>query len=300
MNAEFDSSPTAAHSAAGSRGHESPGRILREGRTAAGMSVEELASRTRLSKATIQAMETDAFHDLLEPVYVRGYYRKCAKVLNLAETPLIRAYEGHVGPVHVTAPTKLRLASGGELGSMPRLSARFAILAPVVGVIAGVVIWQLRGPGPASTAVTEPAVMEPQGSPETSYETPGNESTTSLPDGFDAAPAEPAAPASAPAADPLANPGTAAPTPAATTATSLTLQFNAISWARVEDSSGRSLLSGVIAAGERRVLEGAPPYSIFLGNAPGVSVEFRGQVVDFKSFVKDNSTARFSVPAAGG
>ena len=44
---------------------------------------------------------------------------------------------------------------------------------------------------------------------------------------------------------------------------------------------------------------GKPPYSIFLGNAPGVTMEFGGQPVDLRPLTQGNSTARFSVPVAG-
>lgn len=300
MNADSESSPMAVvPPASASRGHQGPGELLRQARQQASLSLEELASRTRLSKNTIEALENDAFGELLEPVYVRGYYRKCAKVLNLADGPLIAAYESRVGPVQVAAPSKLRLASGGELGSMPRLSARFAVIAAIVGVIAGVLIWQLRGTGPTSS--TEPLTPAIE-SPTADYDTPPVESPAS---GFDStAPGAPSTAMRGATNDPLAPASPTAPVTApaapAASGTALSLQFSAISWARVEDSSGRSLLSGVISAGETRVLEGIPPYAVFLGNAPGVSVRYRGQPVDFQAFVKDNATARFSVPAAGG
>jgi cytoskeleton protein RodZ len=287
----------------------SPGAALRAAREQARMSIEELASRTRLARHTLEALEQDAFDQLLEPVYVRGYYRKCAKVLNMPEQPLIALYEALVGPVQVAAPAKLRLASGGELGSMPRLSARFAILAPLVAVIACVAIWLMRTPGPVNVA-TEPVTVEVAGSTTDSaaevptYTEPAPvlpaESPTPTSQGSDM-PSLPATTVEPPAG---VAPTVQAPVPATTAVASnakaLALQFNAISWARVEDRTGRSLLSGVIAAGERRILEGEPPYAVFLGNAPGVKVEFGGQTINVAPYVKDNATARFSVPLAGG
>ena len=68
-----------------------PGRVIRQARERARLGIEELASMTRLARSTLEALERDDFSTLTEAVYVRGYYRKCAKVLNLPEAELIAA-----------------------------------------------------------------------------------------------------------------------------------------------------------------------------------------------------------------
>jgi cytoskeleton protein RodZ len=77
------------------------------------------------------------------------------------------------------------------------------------------------------------------------------------------------------------------------------LDFKATSWVRVEDDNGKVLLSGVIQQGDHQVLSGKAPYSVFLGNAPGVKLEYHGAAVDLASHTraKDN-TARLSVPSS--
>src|SRR5689334_1373687 len=123
MNAETASQPPVAHG--------SPGEAIRIARERAKLSVDELAARTRLSRAVLEALERDAFEQLLEPVYVRGYYRKVAKALDLAEQPLIAAYQSMYTPPPTIAPARLRLASGGELGESSRLPKSLAIVAPI-------------------------------------------------------------------------------------------------------------------------------------------------------------------------
>ncbi|HKY90026.1 MAG TPA: helix-turn-helix domain-containing protein, partial [Nevskiaceae bacterium] len=118
MNAETASPSPVAHG--------SPGEAIRVARERARLSLDELAARTRLSRPVLEALEKDAFEQLLEPVYVRGYYRKCAKVLDLAEQPLIDAYQAMYTPPPTVAPQRLRLASGGELGESSRLPKSFA------------------------------------------------------------------------------------------------------------------------------------------------------------------------------
>jgi cytoskeleton protein RodZ len=51
-------------------------------------------------------------------------------------------------------------------------------------------------------------------------------------------------------------------------------------------------------AGETQSLSGAAPLSVFLGNAPGVKVEFEGKTFDTKKSTRDNNTARFTLPPA--
>src|SRR3546814_19816877 len=97
-------------------------------RQAQHLSVDDLAGQTKLARTTVEALERDDFGALLEPVYVRGYYRKCAKVLGVDEKALIEAYSSLAAPRVPQAPTKLRLASATAPGSSRRLPTAMAQL----------------------------------------------------------------------------------------------------------------------------------------------------------------------------
>ena len=112
---------------------------------------------------------------------------------------------------------------------------------------------EVRAPVLQTEAETEPA-MEPAMEPATGSE------LTVLP-----IEAPPAALPGPPAADaPPAEAGR------------LVLEFGEASWVDIRDSSG-SLLSGEQAAGSRRVVSGQPPFTVALGNAPGVRLSVDGQ-----------------------
>lgn len=285
--------------------HGSPGIAIRQARTRLGMSLEELASRTRLARATLEALEDDAFDQLLEPVYVRGYYRKCARTLDIPEQPLIQAYEALYTPPPVAAPARLRLAPGGDIDMGSRFPARFGWVAVVVAVLIGIMVWLTRQSTPPVAPAPTLTLPEPPA------DATSGQALSSAPPTDGTGPATmTAAPAAAPVDDgapaATADATAAAPTdavavtePPAPVGTQLLLEFSAISWARIEDATGKPLVSGVISAGERLTLDGQPPYSVFLGNAPGVTLSFGGQPVDMKPFTKGNSTARFSVPVTG-
>lgn len=168
----------------------SPGRLLREAREAAGMSLEALADRLHLHKATLQALEEDRFGDLPEPPYVRGYLRGCAKALEMEPEPLLQAFrasgqpagpeeEQPPGPVRgrIESPAGLRRFSPGLL--------RIAIFGAVLAlVIAGT--WSLvtgggtDGDAPASAGTT--GVQDREEVPAITQEVPGSVAPTDAAD----------------------------------------------------------------------------------------------------------------------
>jgi cytoskeleton protein RodZ len=292
----------------------SPGAQIRRARERAQLSPEEFAAQMKLARGTLEALERDDFKMLVEPVYVRGYYRKCAKLLGIAEKDLVDAYQALVAPRAPEAPAKLRLASGTELGSGSRLPVALSLAAAVVGVVVISLIWFARGETrrvpPAVAARAEALAPEPEASkPETAAAQPltpagggtAESSATAAPaaaTGSQAAvsPAVASAPVSTPPV--AASPQSATSTPAAAvTSASITLRFTITSWARVDDAGGKTLLNGLVRAGDKQTFSGAPPFSVFLGNAPGVSVDIGGKPVDLAKYTAENGTARFSLGA---
>jgi cytoskeleton protein RodZ len=314
--------------------NDSPGALIRQGRESKHVSLDDLAGLTKLSYNTLDALERNDFSALLEPVYVRGYYRKCAKVLDLPEKALLDAYQACVAPKSPAPPAKLRLASGGDLGSGTRLPVALAITAAVVAIALCAVLWIARssratpetqpvtvptvdssaapvsgdsGSVPALDLSTPPAADAPAAAPQPQPQPqlqpePQSQSQPLLP----ATPAEPVSAAPAEPGEPLAGdlaaPATAAlePEPAPQTpANALLLDFSAKSWVRIADAEGKVLFDGVGRPGESKLLQGQPPFSIFLGNSPAVRVEYQGAAIDVSKYQRSNKTARFVVPAGG-
>lgn len=279
--ASTDESEAPAPPAAETR--PSPGALIRDARQRARLSLEDMAAHTKLARQTLDALERDDYAALLEPVYVRGYYRKCAKVLELDESALIAAYEARVVPRQPEAPSKLRLASGTELGSSSRLPVAMAVFAAVVAIVVCGFIWLARDGQQSYPVLREAAVSA---SP---------------------APVATAAPVAAPAIADVATPSaeaspvpgttstTSAPAPAAASAAGLRLRFSQTSWVSVTDAGGRQLVDAIHEAGSERTLDGTPPYTVVIGNAAGVSVDYAGRAFDILPYTRNN-VARFSVP----
>ncbi len=66
-------------------GPTSPGRYIRDQRTRAGMSLEQLAAATKIPVRQLTRLEDDDFSEMHGMVFVKGFYRCCARVLHLDE-----------------------------------------------------------------------------------------------------------------------------------------------------------------------------------------------------------------------
>jgi len=282
--------PGASAPASPPSGPASPGAQLRRAREDAHLTLEDFAAQTKLAVATLQALEADDFAALLEPVYVRGYYRKCARLLGLSEEGLIAAYNARVKQAQPQTPARIRLSAGSVEGrsGLGRVLG-LVIMAIIIGLLA--YLWFMRSttdPLATSTEVqrvpdvaitTTPAV--------TAMARPASEpEPTDAPDETTAPPAATSEPATGAAADALTRGGLM-----------LSLQFRETSWVRINDAEGRALMNGLMNGGTAQtVKEGTPPLSVFFGNAPGVVLEFNGQAVDLGPYTQSNRTARLTLP----
>ena len=86
-----------------------------------------------------------------------------------------------------------------------------------------------------------------------------------------------------------------APTPPAAPVTGdLILAAERDSWIEITDLNRSRLYFGLIKGGERIGVSGKPPYDLVIGNAPAVTVTFRGAAVDVRRHAI-NGVARMAV-----
>ena len=271
-------------------GGQGPGRLVRQAREQNKLSLEDLAAQIKLSRFTLDAIERDDFSQLNEPVYVRGYYRKLSKVLPVAESDLMAAYErvaGHKTPPH---PSKLILAGGPELGSGRRISFKLAAAIILLGLVVGALAFWGKNHTLLPTVTPPPAVVPAETTPESPAPTTEAPSGAAAPDAAVSSPVVPVVPThSEPAAS-------AAATTPANASGPLQIQFNGSSWTEVKDATGRVLLSGLVESGSTQALDGKPPFTVFLGNAPGVKITYNGQPVDTSQYHRGDNTARITLP----
>lgn len=326
MQQDPDPMPQAATpSAAG------PGAALLAAREAAGLSRSQVARALNLEQSVVVALETDDVERLPEPAYVKGYLRAYARLLDLDAGALLEAYEGLGVPAPEVAPHE----SAAAFGEQQRVRAQ--VIGGVVALVLVVLsAWWFTRPKPtppvpppraelgaqqalpgASATAPVAAAVVPSRAPSSTQATDAQAAAATQ----SAAPAvdvpaasspQSAAPAAAKTtvatataskAAPPASPAPSTPpprsAPVAANGATLTLQLTAKSWVQIDDHSGKHLLRGLLRAGTTHSLTGEPPFSVFLGYAPGVALRVDGHAVAIEQYKRGNNTARFTLQADG-
>jgi hypothetical protein len=140
------------------------GPELAAARTRLGLSVDQLADRTRIRPHVIEAVEVDDFAPCGGDFYARGHLRTLARVLGIDAAPLVAAYDERYAdaPVSPRRVFEAELGQGGALRGT-RGGPNWSVL--VAAVMALVLAWsvarlvtdspvQLRDPVPSLTTTS--------------------------------------------------------------------------------------------------------------------------------------------------
>lgn len=264
-------------------GSNGPGRRLREAREARGLQVQAVAHTLRLSPRTIAALEADDFAALPAPIFVKGYLNAYCKLLGEPADAYLEAYARVAGDPE-PPPLVISHGTGDEVHGR---SGRVTLVSWLVGLaaIAMVVLWWIARPPPPPP---EPLTIElqPQSAAEPQPVT-RDQPARQDPAGQEPAPSDDAVPA---------DDVTLAPPVAYSDALVRTrLVFEQESWAEVTDADAQRLYFDLARAGSEITVEGRPPLTVFLGNAPGVRVFVDGARFDHTPFTRRGNVARFRV-----
>lgn len=266
------------------------GQILREARHAQGLTLEDVAVRLRLMQRQIEAMETDDFETLGQPVFARGFVRNYARLLELVPEPLLARMEG--APEEPAAVSHAEPVLPRSWLTSPWLILMLLGLLVVVAVPVALYLWlnsevDENPVEPVPTARSQPGPVAP---PPSASEGP----TAPVPLAPRVPATQPADPAGVGAATDLAEAGApAAPEPPATGSV-LHLEFADESWVEIKDASGRMLHRQLEPAGSSVDIRGRPPFDVVIGNAAQVRMTYNGRPIDLKPFI-EVSVARFTL-----
>jgi cytoskeleton protein RodZ len=310
---------------------ETPGRRLRAARQRYGLDLERVAAELHLKPAAIAAIEHDDYQALPGSVFTAGYMRNYARLLNMDPEPVLAAYRAvaHTEPSPAARPAvPPRAGSNGQGMAVVRTAALVLLVA--LAALA-VIWWQTRSPVPEVSTPTEPpravanmaeqdsvqtkpvaATRAPQARAGAGVESPPQPTTppqtteTVEPAGVKPATREATPPPAALAAGQTRGesagatapatslPAKTSPAAAAETAKGVVMEFSGPCWVDIRGSDRSYKLLGEMHEGDRRVLEGRPPYSVILGNAAAVKVTVNGSQFDLKRFTRGN-VARFKL-----
>lgn len=228
------------------------GQQLREARTAAGMTLEQVSAGTRIRVPLLRELEADRLGEASSAVYTRGHIRAIASVVGADPTPIVRAFDDRIGasaprlpvvPDPVPAPRRPVGALSVPVSAPPdRTEPRWLVasLAGVTVLVALLAVGIFGGDDPERD--TEQALRTSQ-----TQET--------------AAPVTP----------------TTAPPPPAKAA--LDLQATGRSWLSVRNRGGVELFGGLVDAGWTRRFEDPVAVTVRVGNAAAVSASCAGAPV---------------------
>jgi cytoskeletal protein RodZ len=135
---------------------KTPGEVIAGARRQRGLTVEDLAERTKIPPSMLRAIEADEYHRLSDPLYARSFLRTCAKELGLAVDDILDLYARHLGET----PRQAGESPGvEEVVRIRRVGVPWARLSvgalAVVAVAATVFVLNRRG---ADEPVPNPAV----------------------------------------------------------------------------------------------------------------------------------------------
>jgi cytoskeleton protein RodZ len=266
------------------------GGVLAAARAERGLSVAEVAQRLKFSTRQIEALEADRYEALSSPPFVRGMVRSYAKLLEIDAAPLLASLERKVGTVSVEMqPHGMSVPFPADRSSGSRV---YVLLSMLIVLAVAVILaeWFIRSQRVAEPVAVAPPAARPLPPPVASLPAPPAPvaAPDSVPARTAAAPAPPAvASPSSPADAALGSDSGGAAKTALTNAAPVppgrarvVLNFGDESWVEIRDGSGEVIFSGLNRAGTRRVIQGAAPMSIVIGNAMGVRLTYNNATVD--------------------
>lgn len=148
------------------------GTHLREAREKRGVSLRQIATSTRISLSTLEALENNEVKKLPGGIFSRAFVRSYAQEIGLDPDEAVREFVHQFPLEHVTAGSKSandRVVAHGEEGVRKRqqqfsLAVTLAILIPIAALVVYFVISSRRSSAAAGT-IEEPAPARSEARP---------------------------------------------------------------------------------------------------------------------------------------
>ena len=309
---------------------ESPGKLLREGREAKGMSEQEVATNLNLRVTLVKEIEQDKFDSRTASTFTRGYLKTYAKLVGVSEERVVAGYDQLVGTHEVQYAEMYSFSRRTKLEANENRLRTFSWIFCVL-LAGGLFYWFWSQPAekpavvkldesqlPASAATgtqslpaqntpadepIDPATVEAANPVEGTIAAPAPEVqsgedkvSSAVTTNAATSAAQPVAPATDTVTTTAADSSAAQTAPAAVAATQgLVISFAGDCWIKVVDATGKVLLEGLSRKGDTKPLDGKQPFKLTIGAPKAVSITFMGAAVNMKQFPVGR-VARFTLP----
>lgn len=285
---------------------DSTGEILRRARNERRLTLDDVATRTRINRKYLAAIESGDHASIPGGFFYKSFVRQYAAALSTDESNVLEEVEQSLAAEHPeTAPKPAdeevlkALATRAEENSPPasaRSAAMYALL--LVLVIAGTsgiyILWhraqqaqaanegnrpaaqaKKEEPPPASTQPVSPPPVSPTPAPVEPAPSEPQTPTATTPPATAQPEQNPPAPTQAPAtATPESAPATSTPGPDDKIA--VTMSATEPTWVSFA-ADGKMLFKGILTAGQSRVFAAKENARMRVGNAGGLNVVFNGK-----------------------
>jgi cytoskeleton protein RodZ len=300
----------------------SAGQRLKAAREAHNLDRTEIARWLKLDEKFIKAIEEDDEENLPQPVFIAGYIRSYAKLVDLPSDQLVKEFTrshhvftpkiakppeapvpGHLNKVAESLPKRFSVAAHSHPAKVKWfVTASLAIF--VVGAVSWMAVF-LKGSGPQVAALNEPQnIALPAPLPAETTDQPHGAAAAG--DGQLQADIEPPKRITVPLQlAPLdkkerADPGVVAALGDEQVATkerleNIAMHFNADSWVEIRDATGKRLIRSLGVAGATKEVKGVAPFQVLIGYGPGVELTYNGEPYDFSQHQGKQQVARFTL-----
>ncbi len=220
------------------------GPELAAARTRVGLTVDELAERTRIRPHVIESIEVDDFAPCGGDFYARGHLRTLARVLGRNPVPMLQLFDAR----YATAPINAKRVFEAELATGMTGSMRSTVGGPNWALLIGVVLALVMTWGVVRLFASQPTeVLQPA--------TPVLNGSAGV--AGDQSPKPPPAPA---------------PKPVDVTIAGVQDSSQVV----VRDRAGKVVWAGAVTVGEKRSLQVTPPVKVQAQNAGALQVTVNG------------------------
>ncbi|USQ83845.1 DUF4115 domain-containing protein [Streptomyces phaeoluteigriseus] len=235
--------------------HPSIGRALQQARIAAGLTVDDVSTATRVRIAIVHSIEADDFAPCGGDVYARGHIRTLARAVHLDPAPLMEQYDAAHGgrPAPTSAAPMFEAERIRPERRGPNWTA--AMVAAIVAVVGFVGFTAFKG----------------------------DDGTTDVADGTTPSSSAPATPTPKTEKPVDEQPEPSDSAIAAAPQDKVTVQVTATdgkSWIFAKDHNGRMLFDGLLKQGESQTFQDSERVNLVLGDAGAVELHVNGKKID--------------------
>jgi len=265
------------------------GQTLKSGREAAGVSLEQLAEKLKLSVLQLQHLENDEHHLLGPATFVKGYAKCYCREFNLDSVAVMALFPESQETIKKSNMQSFSKRTEKEAHDSRLMLVSYIILAIAIGSSA---LWWWQNSTPLNQqTVTKPLIdlsvnditqPEPQ-------QVNTDEAESIQPELEYKAPEQPTQVLEEPVTEPAQQEQNGLST--------VVMLFNEDSWVEIHDGEGEKVAFGVKKAGYEMTVTGTPPFSVVLGKHQVVEITLNGEAIDISNFPK-NRLAKFNLPLA--